>query len=194
MSDAGRSIGEASRRDFLAVSAQSFVAVGTAAAIWPFIDQMNPHRGVVPLDLVSVDLDRIPAGQTVVASWRGRPVHIRHRTEAEIEMARAGDSLEPIDGLARNDALAASLKATDANRTSPGHERWLVVVGLCTHQGCALPASPLAYRPSEDIGWFCPCHASRFDHSGRVRGGPAQFNLAVPPYRFEGSRLVIGQA
>jgi ubiquinol-cytochrome c reductase iron-sulfur subunit len=116
-------------------------------------------------------------------SWRGQPVIVRHRTDEEVRRARAVALEELPDRLARNAGLPGNALASDDNRTLPGHAQWLVVIGVCTHLGCLLrPADTASHGPDE--GWFCPCHAARFDLSGRVRAGPARTNLAVPPYRF----------
>jgi ubiquinol-cytochrome c reductase iron-sulfur subunit len=179
------------RRDFLFVATGSMAAVGGALATWPLIAQMNPAAGIAP-DSVWVDLAPIRPGQAITVAWRGQPVIIRHRTGDEI--ARARDTM--LDGLpdpyARNAALPTKAPATDANRTIARQPQWLVVVGLCTHLGCRLTDKDL---PDGVEGWFCPCHAARFDLSGRVRGGPALTNLAVPPWRFVAAdKIEIGRA
>ncbi len=125
--------------------------------------------------------------------WRGLPVFVRHRTPVEIEAARTVSIAELPDPLARNANLPAAARASDDNRTAEGHRDWLVVVGLCTHLNCLLKDSASMGRNEASESWFCPCHAARFDSSGRVRGGPARTNLPVPPLRFEGrTTLVIG--
>jgi ubiquinol-cytochrome c reductase iron-sulfur subunit len=174
------------RRDFVSVSAGAFAAVGGAAALWPLVDQMNPNPGTPPGTRL-VDLAPIAAGQAVTVAWRGQPVVIRHRTPDEIAGARSAAVGDLPDPFARNAALAANAPASDANRTRAGRPDWLVVVGLCTHLGCRLRA--LTRQTGDPIereggGWFCPCHAARFDDSGRVVSGPAPTNLPVPPYRF----------
>ena len=106
-----------------------------------------------------------------------------------MELARS----VPLDGLfdpyAQNAALPKKAAASDANRTRADRPEWLVVVGLCTHLGCRLEANDSFARESND-GWFCRCHAARFDLAGRVRSGPAPTNLAVPPYRFVARNLM----
>jgi ubiquinol-cytochrome c reductase iron-sulfur subunit len=171
------------RRDFIVHAAFAFAGVGCAAATWPLIDQMNPHIGTPPPETRDVDLRTIRPGQTVSVPWRGKPVFVRHRTPQEVQLARDTPVSDLADPLARNELLPVKATATDANRTKPGHESWLVVVGICTHLGCLLTAQdPVAAASNE--GWFCRCHAARFDLSGRVRGGPARTNLPVPPYQF----------
>jgi len=154
-----------SRRDFLYVAASAFGAVGAAAAIWPFINQMNPSADVLALSSTEVDLAPIAAGMIVTVVWRGKPVFISHRTAKEIseaQNAKMSDLLDP---------------QADADRVQK--PEWLVVVGVCTHLGCV----PLGHQGNFD-GWFCPCHGSQYDTSGRVRVGPAPANLPVPPYAF----------
>jgi ubiquinol-cytochrome c reductase iron-sulfur subunit len=183
------------RRDFLSVSAGAFLTAGGTFAAWPFIDQMNPNPSTPPIETRLVDLAPIAPGQTITVAWRGQPIFVRHRTTSEIERARnvaVGDLPDPY---ARNSALPVNARASDINRTIAGRSEWLVVVGLCTHLGCRL--QPLhAVEPSDTgQGWFCPCHAARFDLAGRVRAGPATTNLPVPPYRFvTTSKIEIGKS
>ncbi len=177
----GRDSHDPARRDFIVQAALSFAGVGSMVALWPFLHQMNPNSATPALNITEVDLTPIRPGQAVTVLWQGNPVIVRHRTAEEVQRARRASLFALRDGLARNDALPKRAPATDANRTKAGHEQWLVVVGLCTHMGCRLlPATVSA----DDEGWFCPCHAARFDVSGRVRGGPAPTNLVVPPYKF----------
>jgi ubiquinol-cytochrome c reductase iron-sulfur subunit len=161
----------AARRDFLYLTAAAFTALGSAAALWPFIHSMNPSADVLALASIEVDLAPIQTGQRIAVAWLGRPVFIDHRTPAQIAAAQADD------------------KALDLRDPQPDSKRvqrpeWLVVVGICTHLGCV----PLGQRPTDPRGdwggWFCPCHGSHYDTSGRVRKGPAPKNLVVPPYRF----------
>ena len=171
------------RRDFIVQAANAFVGVGCAAALWPFVDQMNPNKGTPSLETRDVDLSSIETGQTKTVWWRGLPISIRHRTPDEVRSARNVAISELPDAFARNEALEKNATASDANRTKAGHEQWLVVVSLCTHLGCRLtPAGRDAATSAE--GWFCPCHAAGYDLSGRVRSGPARTNLPVPPYEF----------
>jgi ubiquinol-cytochrome c reductase iron-sulfur subunit len=171
------------RRDFLVQTAAAFVGVGSALSLWPFIDQMNPN-GATPLAVTDVDLAPVAPGQMITVAWRGAPIFIRHRTPEELRLARSTPLGELRDRYARNGTLPARTPATDENRTKEGHDSWLVVVGLCTHLGCLLKPEPAPDMATEGISLFCPCHAARFDHSGRVRSGPALTNLPVPPYRF----------
>lgn len=180
---------EPTRRDFLMLSAGAFAAVGGAAILWPFIDQMNPDASTLSLASIEVDLSKIEEGQAITVMWRGKPIFIRYRTEEEIKEAQAvelealPDTSARIIGNEEEDAL-------DANRTKDGKSQWLVLVGICTHLGCV----PKGNRPSDNKGefggWFCPCHGSHYDKSGRIRKGPAPHNLAIPPYQFVSDALI----
>jgi ubiquinol-cytochrome c reductase iron-sulfur subunit len=181
------------RRDFIVQVAGAFVGVGSAVALWPFIDQMNPNEATPPPEVTDVDLAPIAPGQMITVRWRGLPVFVRHRTRREIDQARSTPLSHLRDQFARNEGLPAKALATDDNRTKAGHDDWLVVIGLCTHLGCRLEPSEGAGAGDPSEAWFCPCHAARFDTSGRVRGGPAPTNLPVPPYEFlSAGRIRIG--
>ncbi len=153
------------RRDFLYIAAGGVGAVGTALAIWPFVDQMNPSADVLALSSTEVDLGAIEKGSEITAVWQGKPVFIRHRTPEEITAAEDTDIAVLPDPQA------------DADRVIK--PEWLVMLGICTHLGCV----PLKEAGDFD-GWFCPCHGSHYDTSGRIRKGPAPTNLVVPPYEF----------
>ena len=164
---------EHTRRDFLYIATGAFGAVGAAALAWPFIDQMNPDASALALASVEVDISSLEEGQSIVAKWRGKPIFIRYRTQAEIDAANAVD--------------VATLRdpQTDLERTKPGKEAWLVQIGICTHLGCV----PLGESGDYD-GWFCPCHGSHYDTAGRIRKGPAPLNLEIPPYEFLSDTVV----
>jgi ubiquinol-cytochrome c reductase iron-sulfur subunit len=171
--------GDVTRRDFLLIATGAFAAVGAAASIWPLIDQMNPDAAALALSSIEVDTSAIQQGQAVTVMWRGKPVVIRYRTEAEMQEAQDVPLDELRDPLARNDNLAPDAPATDANRTVPGREEWMVMVKVCTHLGCI----PLG-ESGEYGGWFCPCHGSQYDTAGRIRRGPAPENMLIPPFQF----------
>jgi ubiquinol-cytochrome c reductase iron-sulfur subunit len=171
----------ATRRDFLLLAALAGSAAGAAALAWPFVDYMNPSKDVLALASVDVPLDQITPGMAITVLWRGKPIFVRHRTEAEIKAA----GQTPLSQLRDPEA--------DSDRVKKGHDQWLVLVGICTHLGCI----PLGNRPADPRGewggWFCPCHGTSFDTSGRVRAGPAPTNMAIPPYTFlSDTRLRIG--
>ena len=168
---------EPTRRDFLYIATGSVAAVGAAASMWPLVDQMNPDASVLALASIEVDISSLSEGGSITVKWRGNPVFIRYRTAAEIEEARAVNLDELLDGLARNDNVDPGAPATDENRAK--NEKYLVMLGVCTHLGCV----PLG-EAGEYNGWFCPCHGSHYDTSGRIRKGPAPENLPVPVYEF----------
>ena len=169
---------EPTRRDFLYVATASVVAVGAGAALVPLIAQMNPDASTIAAGApIEVDLAPIAAGQIIKVFWRGKPIFISHRTPKEIEEARA----VPLSSLPD--------PQSDQDRVKAGHDQWLVVIGICTHLGCI----PLAHEGKYD-GWFCPCHGSQYDTSGRIRQGPAPKNLPLPPYKFlTDSKIRIGE-
>jgi ubiquinol-cytochrome c reductase iron-sulfur subunit len=165
------------RRDFLFVATGAAAAVGGLATLWPFVSQMNPDASTIAAGApIEVDLKPIAEGQDIKVFWRGKPIYIMNRTKKQIEEARAVQ----VDSLRD--------PATDQSRVKSGHDNWLVVIGICTHLGCI----PIAHEGNYD-GFFCPCHGSQYDSSGRIRQGPAPLNLAVPPYQFvSDSKIQIG--
>ncbi len=163
----GKDAKEPTRRDFIVLAATALSGVGAASLAWPFINSMNPSADVLALSSIEVDLTHIQPGQSIKAMWRGAPVFVRRRTPQEIAQVRAVPMNELID------------PQSDQDRVQKGHDEWLVVVGVCTHLGCI----PIANQGNYD-GWFCPCHGSQYDASGRVRHGPAPKNLPVPEYTF----------
>jgi ubiquinol-cytochrome c reductase iron-sulfur subunit len=172
------------RRDFLTVMAGSWATVGAAATLWPLVQQMNPDASTQALASLEVDLAPIKEGQAITVMWRGKPVFIRNRTKDEIAKARADDAAPLADKLARNEALPAAAPGNDSNRVKKGRDNWLVLVGICTHFGCIPKGQSLGDTKGDYGGWFCPCHGSHYDTSGRIRRGPAPRNLEVPPYEF----------
>ncbi|MCR9071621.1 MAG: ubiquinol-cytochrome c reductase iron-sulfur subunit [Alphaproteobacteria bacterium] len=159
-----------SRRDFLMITTTAVGAVGAACVAWPFIDQMNPAADTLALASIEFDVSTVPEGQAVTLTWRGKPVFVRHRTPKEIEEARE----VPLDELRD--------PQTDAERAIK--PEYLVMVGVCTHLGC-VPLGQSVSDPKGDYdGWFCPCHGSHYDSSGRIRRGPAPLNLPVPEYQY----------
>jgi ubiquinol-cytochrome c reductase iron-sulfur subunit len=170
---------EPTRRDFIFIATGAMAAVGAAAAIWPFIAQMNPDASVLALSTVDVDLAPIAEGQGITVKWRGNPVFVRHRTAKEIEEARATDVSTLPDPVARNENFPEDAPASDENRAAKDKPQYLLMMGVCTHLGCV----PLGQSGEYD-GWFCPCHGSHYDTAGRIRKGPAPENLPIPRYQF----------
>ncbi len=184
---------EPTRRDFIAIAGGAFAAVGGAAMIWPFIDQMNPDASALSLATIEVDLSPIEEGQSITVMWRGKPVFVRHRTAEEIEQAKTVKMTDLPDELARNENIDDSAEATDVNRVIADKEKWLVLVGICTHLGCIPKGQRVGDAKGEYGGWFCPCHGSHYDTAGRIRKGPAPRNLDVPQYEFlSDSKIKIG--
>ncbi len=171
-----------SRRDFIYLAGGAVGAFAVGAAVWPLIDSLNPAADTLAGATTEVDLTPVKEGQSLTVKWRGSPVFIRHRSKAVAEKANAvpvADLRDP---------------QTDVQRFGPWpREQWLVVVGVCTHLGCI----PLGQNPGDNRGeyggWFCPCHGSQYDTSGRIRKGPAPRNLVVPPYTItKDLKLIIG--
>lgn len=171
---------EGSRRDFLYYATAGAGAVTAGAAIWPLIDQMNPSADVQALSSIRVDVSGVEVGTQISAKFLGKPVFIRRRTEEEITEARAVDVADLPDPIARNANISGAVPATDENRSLDEAGEWLVQWGVCTHLGCV----PLGDGAGEFHGWFCPCHGSHYDTSGRIRKGPAPENLPVPLAEF----------
>ena len=138
---------------------------------------MNPDASTIAAGApIEVDLTPIAEGQDIKVFWRGKPIYISHRTKKQIDEARKRAGIEP--------AGSADRRA----RVKAGHDQWLVVIGICTHLGCI----PIAHEGNYD-GFFCPCHGSQYDSSGRIRQGPAPANLPVPPYAFvSDTKIQIG--
>jgi ubiquinol-cytochrome c reductase iron-sulfur subunit len=174
--------GDPSRRDFLMVASGALAGVGAAATAWPFINNLNPAADTLALSSIEVNVSPIQVGQAITVKWRGKPVFIRHRTPEEIKAAEAVPMSELPDPETDN------ARVTDtAKKVRP---EWLIMVGVCTHLGCV----PLGNKPGDPKGeyggWFCPCHGSQYDTSGRIRKGPAPKNLLVPEYLFTSDTLV----
>ena len=157
-------------------------AIGTIAVAWPFINNLNPAADTLALSTVEVNVAPVQVGQAITVKWRGKPLFIRHRTPEEIKTAEA----VPMSEL--RDPQTDNARVTDtAKKVRP---EWLIMIGVCTHLGCV----PLGNNPGDPKGeyggWFCPCHGSMYDTSGRIRKGPAPLNLAIPGYLFTSDTLV----
>ncbi len=172
MSDKSNTEG-GTRRDFIVLGASALAGVGAASIAWPLVDSLNPSADVLALASTEVNLGGVEKGQSIKVMWRGKPVFIRRRTDKEVAEAREVD----VNVLPDPEA--------DTARVLEGHDEWLVVIGVCTHLGCV----PLGNSGDYD-GWFCPCHGSHYDTSGRIRKGPAPLNLPVPPYAFLNDNVI----
>ena len=159
------------RREFIFTATYAVGAVGVGATIWPLIDQMNPDASVKALASTEVDISNLEKGQSITVLWRGKPVFIRRRTDEEIAKSREVNLDE--------------LKHPEKDEDRARDPEWLVMLGVCTHLGCV----PLGDK-GEYGGWFCPCHGSHYDTSGRIRKGPAPTNMEVPKYEFVNSNTI----
>ena len=159
------------RREFLFTASYAVGAVGVGAVVWPLIDQMNPDASVKALASTEVDVSSVQLGKTITVLWRGKPVFIKRRTPEEVAEARA--------------VKMEDLKDPQKDEDRAKDPEWLVMLGVCTHLGCV----PLNDKGDYN-GWFCPCHGSHYDISGRIRKGPAPTNLAVPSYKFLSETLI----
>ena len=164
------------KRDFLIVSTYALAGVGAAAFVWPLIDQMNPAADTLALASTEIDLSSLEEGQSITVKWRGKPVFVRHRTKEEIKQANEVSLDEMRD------------PQLDADRVT--NEKYIVLVGVCTHLGCVPLGQKTGDVKGQYGGWFCPCHGSHYDNSGRIRKGPAPTNLAVPSYKFLSETLI----
>lgn len=179
------------RRDFLYYATAGAASVAAGAAIWPLINQMNPTADVLALSSIRVDVSGVEPGTQLTVAWLGKPLFIRARTAEEIAAAREADLTQLIDPVAQNANLIGEVPALDENRALPfeGSDMpegtWLVMIGVCTHLGCV----PLS-ESGDFNGWFCPCHGSHYDTSGRIRSGPAPLNLLVPIAKFVDSTTI----
>ena len=174
--------GDPTRRDFLMVATGAMGAIGTIAVAWPFINNLNPAADTLALSTVEVNVAPVQVGQAITVKWRGKPLFIRHRTPEEIKAA------EEVPMSELRDPQTDNSRVTDtAKKVRP---EWLIMIGVCTHLGCV----PLGNNPGDPKGefggWFCPCHGSMYDTSGRIRKGPAPLNLAIPGYLFTSDTLV----
>ena len=159
------------RREFIYTASYALGVVGVGATVWPLIDQMNPDASVKALSSTEVDVSSVLPGQSITVLWRGKPVFIKRRTEEEIAKAREVDLKD--------------LKHPEKDEDRAKNPEWLVMLGVCTHLGCV----PLGDK-GEYGGWFCPCHGSHYDTSGRIRKGPAPTNLEIPKYEFVNSNTI----
>lgn len=174
----GPGAAEPTRRDMLFLGTGIAGATALAFTAWPFISSLAPDAETVAAGApVELDLTPIAEGQIVKLFWRGKLIFVRHRTAAEIKAAQDVDVETLRD------------PQPDGVRVKEGKPQWLVVYGNCTHLGCV----PLGQQ-GEYKGWFCPCHGSVFDTSGRIRQGPAPINLPIPPYTFvSDAKIRIGE-
>ncbi|XGA08147.1 MAG: ubiquinol-cytochrome c reductase iron-sulfur subunit [Wolbachia endosymbiont of Xenopsylla cheopis] len=166
---------QSKRRDFIILTAGTMAGLGIASAVWPLVKSMNPSAEILAMSTIEVNLSGIKEGQGIKVKWRGKPVFIRRRTKQEIETARVVD------------IKALRDPQPDEQRVLPGKDEWLIMLGVCTHLGCV----PIDHMTKDGNGWFCPCHGSYYDTSGRIIRGPAPLNLIVPDYFFPSDDIVV---
>jgi ubiquinol-cytochrome c reductase iron-sulfur subunit len=167
---------EPGRRDFFVVATYAMMGLGAAAVAWPLIDQLNPAADTLALANIEVDISKFVVGQSITVKWRGKPVFIRHRTADEIARANATD--------------VADLRDPQFDKARAEKPEFLVLVGVCTHLGCVPLGQKTGEVKGDYNGWFCPCHGSHYDTSGRIRKGPAPTNLEIPPYDFLSDNVI----
>lgn len=159
---------------FVLGSAKFMYASMVRLLVIKFVASMSASADVLALASTEMDLGAIGEGQTVTIKWRGKPIFIKHRSDAMIAVE---DSVN-----------VAELRDPEADKDRVINPNWLVLLGICTHLGCV----PLS-NAGDYGGWFCPCHGSHYDGSGRIRKGPAPLNLEVPPYKFlSDDKILIG--
>lgn len=148
-------------------------SAGAKSTVETFISSMSASSDVLAMAKVEVNLSSIPLGKNVVVKWQGKPVFIRHRTQGEIDEA--------------NEVQMNELKDPQLDSDRVKQPEWLIMLGVCTHLGCV----PIG-EAGDFGGWFCPCHGSHYDISGRIRRGPAPLNLEIPQYELDGDKLIVG--
>jgi ubiquinol-cytochrome c reductase iron-sulfur subunit len=160
---------------YIALNSTKAMYAGLAqAAVCKVVAQMAASADVLALASVEVNISGFAEGTNTTVKWRGKPIFIKHRTPAEIARSKADDS--------------ADLRDKEADSARVVDDKWLIVIGICTHLGCV----PIPGAGDYPGGFFCPCHGSHYDSSGRIRRGPAPLNLEVPTYKLDGDLLVIG--
>jgi ubiquinol-cytochrome c reductase iron-sulfur subunit len=164
------------RRDFLFTASYTIGAVGLGAVVWPLVHQKKPDKAQQALATTEVDISQVEPGNSITVLWRGKPVFLKRRTQDEIAEARAVSLSELPD------------PQKDEDRVKDGRDEWLVMLGVCTHLGCVPLKDKGDYK-----GWFCPCHGSHYDLSGRIRKGPAPKNMEIPKFEFvDNNTIKIG--
>ena len=173
---------DGSKRDFIFLATGTTAAAGVAALAWPLVAQMGKAADTLAAGSIEIDLSKIELGQQLKMLWRGKPVFVRHRTKAEIDEAANTDISNCPDPQTDDERLVPDVNG----KLRP---EFLVMVGVCTHFGC-VPVSEHSKTDSEFGGWYCPCHGSHYDTSGRIRKGPAPKNMEVPTYTFVSENII----
>src|SRR3984957_15723339 len=180
---------DSTRRECLYLTAGAVGGVGACCVAYPLVQSMKPAADTLAMATTEVDVSGVKEGQSLTVMWQGKPVFIRNRTQKEVDEARATPLNDLKDPQTDQDRVKQS---TFGGKEMP---QWLIMVGVCTHLGCI----PLGQKPTDPHGnfdgWFCPCHGSQYDSSGRIRQGPAPKNLVIPPYEFtDATHITIGKA
>ena len=170
--DAKTELDDGSKRDFIFLATGATAAAGAASIGWPLVAQMGKAADTLAAGSIEIDLSKVALGQQLKMLWRGKPVFVRHRTADEIKKAEETDVAECPDPQMDSERL---IPDTNGNL----RPEFLVMIGVCTHFGCV----PVG-EAGEFEGWYCPCHGSHYDTSGRIRKGPAPKNMEIPPYEF----------
>ncbi|MEM1104963.1 MAG: ubiquinol-cytochrome c reductase iron-sulfur subunit [Pseudomonadota bacterium] len=170
------------RRDFIHIAATVATVGGLGAVAWPFVDQMNPAGDTKAASSLEVDISNLVEGGEIRVLIGGQPFFIRHRTAAEITAAQTV-RLDALPDPQTDDERLVPLPSGDLNPAI------LVTSGACTHLGC-VPVGPAQGNVGDFGGWYCPCHGSHYDTSGRIRRGPAPANLAIPTYSYVSDTVI----
>lgn len=160
------------KRDFIYIATGAVAAAGAVSVAWPLVSQMGKAADTLAAGSIEINLSGIVEGQQLKMLWRGKPVFVRHRTAEEIAEAENTDLSKCPDPQADSERLVPM----PDGKVNP---KYLVMIGVCTHFGCV----PVGEQ-GDFGGWYCPCHGSHYDTSGRIRKGPAPLNLEIPPYEY----------
>lgn len=166
------------KRDFIFIATGAVAAAGAASIAWPLVAQMGKAADTLAAGSIEIDLSKVAEGQQLKTLWRGKPIFVRHRTAKEIAEAES----VPLSALKDPQTDDARLVPNSEGNLMPA---FLVMVGVCTHFGCV----PVGEAGDFD-GWYCPCHGSHYDTSGRIRKGPAPTNMVIPPYTFVSDTVI----
>ena len=160
------------KRDFIFIATGAVAAAGAASIGWPLVAQMGKAADTLAAGSIEINLSALEEGAQLKTLWRGKPVFVRHRTPAEIADAENTDVSSCPDPQSDSERLVPK----PDGKVDP---KFLVMIGVCTHFGCV----PVGESGDFD-GWYCPCHGSHYDTSGRIRKGPAPKNMEIPPYEY----------
>ena len=176
--DLAIAVDDEGKRDFIFIATGAAAAAGAVSLGWPLVAQMGKAADTLAAGSIEIDVSKVAEGQQLKMLWRGKPVFVRHRTPAEIKIAEdtlISDCPDPEEDNAR-------LIAKPDGTVDP---RYLVMIGVCTHFGC-IPVG----ESGDFNGWYCPCHGSHYDTSGRIRKGPAPKNMAIPEYKYVSDTVI----